>query len=87
MRDATSADLARAICLRGLFAVGGAVDVRFDEMTRDNFEEPWESLSKSTQAGWLVVADLVDQVARTPGWSGSLTPDVAATVAKLGGST
>ena len=82
---ATSADLARAICLRGLFAAGDTIDVRFNEMQRDNFEAQWEELPAETQSGWLTVAALVDRVSRTPGWSGSLTPDVAEYIRRQGG--
>jgi len=71
--DATSADYAHAIVLRGLFAAAGVVDVRFNEMQRDNFEAPWEELPAETRSGWLTVASLVDQAAQTPGWSGVLT--------------
>lgn len=73
-RPATGADTARAICLRGVFAMVGAVDVRFNEMQRDDLGGPWEELPVETRAGWLTLAALVDRAAHTTQWTGRIEP-------------
>lgn len=75
---ATSADLARAISLRGVFAVCGVACVEMQDTGArsiddfDDFNKPWEQLASNVQSSWLTLASYVDKLAHTPGWSGTL---------------
>jgi len=70
---ASSADTARAISLRGVFAMCAVHNIAMcNGFPVDDFEQPWEALAPEVQSGWLTVARYVDKLAHTPGWSGTL---------------
>lgn len=68
------AELARAICLRGImatysttvtFVVDGAAG-------GDSFEGAWEELPSGVQLYWLRLANIITRVSKTPAWEGAL---------------
>jgi hypothetical protein len=72
MSEPTSAELARAICLRGIMATFSSAVV-FTVGNIDDFETPWETLPSAAQERWLTLAGVLERVTGTPGWSGALT--------------
>jgi hypothetical protein len=76
--EPTSAELARAVCLRGIV---GTFFTRIaftqkqlvgSELQLDDFSTPWEALPLPVRQRWFQLAGVVERVAGTPGWEGAL---------------